>query len=216
MLPDYIRELVRSQDGFSELTGYYDRFATVGISSLSGSSYALTSAEVILAKRGLHIFVEQDRDTAAYLANDLYTALDPDRVMFLPTGYKRSVQYGQEDTSGIVQRTAALNAIKNLTKGEYLVVCTWPEALIEKVTPVEQLKRTTVKVTTGEKLSPAFLEETLVEYGFERVDFVHEPGQYSVRGGIIDVFSFSENRPYRLDFFGDEVESIREIGRVHV
>ena len=209
MLPDYIKELVRGQGGFGELAGNYDKFATVGIASLSGSSYAITAAELVRDKGGLHVFVEQDRDAAAYLAGDLYTTLGMERVMFLPTGYKRSVQYGQEDTSGIVQRTAALNAIKNLAAGEYLAVCTWPEALVEKVTPVEQLRRNTLRVATGDRLEPSFLEETLAEYGFERVDFVHDPGQYSIRGGIVDVFSFSENRPFRLDFFGDEVESIR-------
>ncbi len=157
----------------------------------------------------MHVFVRADKDSAAYLANDLYTALDPERVMFLPTGYKRSIQYGQEDASGIVQRTAALNAIKNFTGEGYLAVCTWPEALLEKVAAVEEFRRNTVKIATGDTLSIAFLQETLQEYGFERVDFVHEPGQYSQRGGILDVFSFSENKPFRFDFFGDTVDSIR-------
>ncbi len=208
MLSENIDKLIRSQEGYRELVRTWDKFETVYLSSLTGSAYAMTAAAAIRERGGLHILVTEDRDTAAYLSNDLYALLDPDRVMFFPTGYKRSIQYGQEDPSGIIQRTAALSAIRNLTEG-YLAICTWPKALLEKVTAMEQLQRNTLEVGVGENLSIGFMEQTLGEYGFEKVDFVYEPGQYSVRGGIVDVFSFSENVPYRLDFFGDEIDSIR-------
>ncbi|MCC8035106.1 MAG: transcription-repair coupling factor [Rikenellaceae bacterium] len=208
MLPENIENLITSQEGYSRLIASWDEAATVYLSSLVGSAFSLTASAAVRRKGGLHIFVAEDRDAAAYLSNDLYALLDPERVMFFPTGYKRSIQYGQEDASGIVQRTAALNTIRNHTQG-YLVVCSWPEALLEKVTGMEQLQRSTLEVKAGESLSIAFMEETLAEYGFEKVDFVYEPGQYSVRGGILDVFSYSENTPFRLDFFGDEIESIR-------
>ncbi len=208
MLPEKVSVIVRDQEGFREIVRSWDKCETMKLDSLTGSAYSMVASEVMRKQGGIHVFVAPDKDAAAYLCNDLYALLEPERVMFLPTGYKRSIQYGQEDPSGIVQRTATLNAVKNFTGG-YLAVCTWPEALVEKVTEMEQLRKSTVGVKTGDKISIAFLEETLREFGFQKVDFVYEPGQYSVRGGILDVFSYSENRPYRLDFFGDEVESIR-------
>lgn len=213
MLPPKITKLVREQAGFGEIIDNYENCLTVELTSLSGSAFSLLAAEIVRSKGGIHIFVAQDKDAAAYLANDFYVSLGEEKVMFLPTGYKRSIQYNQEEPSGIVQRTATLNAIKNFEEGQ-LVICTWPEALLERVTEKEQLRQRTIKISEGEKLSLDSLIEKLIEDGFERVDFVHDPGQYSVRGGIIDIFSFSENQPYRLDFFGDEVDSIRlfEIG----
>lgn len=213
MLPPKIARLVRGQAGFGEIIENYENCQTVELTSLSGSAFSLLAAEVVKEQGGIHVFVAQDKDAAAYLANDFYVSVGDQEVMFLPTGYKRSIQYNQEDPSGIVQRTGTLNAIKNFSEGS-LIVCTWPEALLEKVTEKEQLRQSTISVSTGEQLALEALVERLIEDGFERVDFVHDPGQYSVRGGIIDVFSFSENQPYRLDFFGDEVDSIRlfEIG----
>ena len=131
-----------------------------------------------------------------------------ERLLFFPTGYKRSIQFGQEDPSGIVQRTAALNAVKN-NDGGALALCTYPEALAEKVVGQQQLRESILTLRRGDRLSTAFVEEILTTNRFERVDFVYEPGQYSVRGGIIDIFSFSSNVPYRIDFFGDEIDSIR-------
>ena len=116
--------------------------------------------------------------------------------------------YGAEDAQGVVQRTAAMSAVKGFTKG-YLIVCTYPEALAERVADAETLRRDTIAVKVGDSISIAVLEDALVDANFTRVDFVYEPGQYSVRGGIVDVFSFSESKPYRIDFFGDEVDSIR-------
>ena len=140
--------------------------------------------------------------------NDFYNLLDEKQVYFFPSSYKRSVAYGAEDAQGVVQRTAAMNAVKGFTKG-YLIVCTYPEALAERVADAETLRRDTIAVKVGDRISIAVLEDALVDANFTRVDFVYEPGQYSVRGGIVDVFSFSESKPYRIDFFGDEVDSIR-------
>lgn len=140
--------------------------------------------------------------------NDFYNLLDEKQVYFFPSSYKRSVAYGAEDAQGVVQRTAAMNAVKGFTKG-YLIVCTYPEALAERVADAETLRRDTIAVKVGDSISIAVLEDALVDANFTRVDFVYEPGQYSVRGGIVDVFSFSESKPYRIDFFGDEVDSIR-------
>ncbi|MBE5034287.1 transcription-repair coupling factor [Gallalistipes aquisgranensis] len=209
MSPQQVNDLVGQLPGVKEISEHYEGCATVSLGSLVGSAFSLVAASVVRERGGVHVFVMEDRDAAAYLSSDFYQLLDADRVLFFPTGYKRSIQFGQEDPSGIVQRTAALNAVKNFGGEGYLVLCTYPEALAEKVVGMEELRRTVLQVGVGDRLSPAFVEETLAGYGFQRVDFVYEPGQYSVRGGIVDIFSYSENHPFRLDFFGDEVESIR-------
>lgn len=182
--------------------------ATVHLKELVGGALSFYAAAAVAETGGVHLFVAEDRDAAAYLMNDFYNLLDESRVYFFPSSYKRSAAYGAEDAQGVVQRTAAMNAVRGFTKG-YLVVCTYPEALAERVADVETLRRDTIAVGRGDKISIAVLEDALVDANFTRVDFVYEPGQYSVRGGIVDVFSFSESKPYRIDFFGDEVDSIR-------
>ena len=158
---------------------------------------------------GVHLFVAEDRDAAAYLMNDFYNLLDEERVCFFPSSWKRSAVYGAEDAQGVVQRTATMNALRGFPGKGYLVVCTYPEALAERVADADTLRKGTISVRVGDKISIEVLEQELVDAAFTRVDFVYEPGQYSVRGGIVDVFSYSESKPYRLDFFGDEVDSIR-------
>lgn len=191
-----------------ELVAQIESRTVAEISSLAGSAFALYFAATVGKRGGVHICVADDRDSAAYLASDLYALMEPERVMFLPSSYKRSIRYGGEDSSGVVQRTAALEAIRN-HRGEGLVVCTYPEALFENVVSAENVGTVAVEIAVGERVSMEELQQRVEEMGFERVDFVHEPGQYSLRGGIFDIFSYSENKPFRLDFFGDEVESIR-------
>lgn len=139
---------------------------------------------------GVHILRGRRPDAAAYLLNDFYNLLDEKQVYFFPSSYKRSAAYGTEDAQGVVQRTAAMNAVRGFTKG-YLVVCTYPEALAERVVDAATLQRDTIAVKLGDKISIAVLEDALADANFTRVDFVYEPGQYSVRGGIVDVFSYS-------------------------
>ena len=187
---------------------YKKERATVHLKELVGGALSFYAAAAAVKTGGVHVFVAEDRDAAAYLMNDFYNLLDEKQVYFFPSSYKRSVAYGAEDAQGVVQRTAAMNAVKGFTKG-YLIVCTYPEALAERVADAETLRRDTIAVKVGDSISIAVLEDALVDANFTRVDFVYEPGQYSVRGGIVDVFSFSESKPYRIDFFGDEVDSIR-------
>ena len=187
---------------------YKNRSATVHLEELVGGALSFYAAAAVEKTGGVHLFVAEDRDAAAYLMNDFYNLLDETQVYFFPSSWKRSVAYGAEDAQGVVQRTAAMNAVKGFTKG-YLIVCTYPEALAERVADAETLRRDTIAVKVGDSISIAVLEDALVDANFTRVDFVYEPGQYSVRGGIVDVFSFSESKPYRIDFFGDEVDSIR-------
>lgn len=188
---------------------YKNRSATVHLEELVGGALSFYAAAAVAESGGVHVFVAEDRDAAAYLLNDFYNLLDEKQVYFFPSSYKRSAAYGAEDAQGVVQRTATMQAVRGFSGKGYLVVCTCPEALAERVADAEALRRETIAVKIGDKISIEVLEQALVDAAFTRVDFVYEPGQYSVRGGIVDVFSFSESKPYRLDFFGDEIDSIR-------
>ena len=206
---DYFKGLVRKSKRASELKKSLENIgSTVHLEQLVGGAYSLYTADIVERMGGIHIFLADDRDAAAYLVNDFYELLDEERVVFFASGYKRSVAYGAEDAQGIVRRTAALNAISTFRKG-YLVVCTYPEALAESVAARDSMEAESRSVKVGEKIVQSELVEWLAARGFQRVDFVYEPGQYSVRGGIVDVFSYVESKPYRIDFFGDEVDSIR-------
>ena len=188
---------------------YKNRSATVHLEELVGGALSFYAAAAVAESGGVHVFVAEDRDAAAYLLNDFYNLLDERQVYFFPSSWKRSAAYGAEDAQGVVERTATMHAVRNFSGKGYLVVCTCPEALAERVADAEALQRETITVRVGDRISIEVLEQALVDASFTRVDFVYEPGQYSVRGGIVDVFSYSESKPYRLDFFGDEVDSIR-------
>ena len=190
------------------LSLYDEKSLTVHLEDLVGGALSLYSAALIKARGGVHVFVAEDRDAAAYMLNDFYALLDEQCVHFFPTSYKKSILYGKEDAQGLVQRTNTLNAIR---RGEapYIVVCTYPEALAERVADAATITGNSIRIAVGDKADMSQLEQQIVDRGFTQVDFVYEPGQYSMRGGILDVFSFAESRPYRIDFFGDTVDSIR-------
>jgi transcription-repair coupling factor (superfamily II helicase) len=149
-----------------------------------------------------------DKEEAAYFYNDLLTCLKETEVVFFPSSYKRSIQYTQQDNGNIILRTNALNRLGGYSSG-LLAVVTYPEAISEKVITRKTLEKNTLSLTTGENISISFIQEVLETYRFEAVDFVSEPGQFAIRGSIVDIFSFSTELPFRIDFFGDEVESIR-------
>ena len=188
---------------------YRSERAVVHLEELVGGALSFYASAAVARTGGVHLFVAEDRDAAAYLVNDFYNLLDEERVCFFPSSYKHSAANGAEDAQGVVQRTATMNALRSFSGAGYLVVCTYPEALAERVADAEALRRGTIAVRVGDRFSIEVLEQELADADFTRVDFVYDPGQYSVRGGIVDVFSYSESKPYRLDFFGDEVDSIR-------
>jgi len=180
------------------------------LKGLSSSSRSLFAASCIEQTGGVHWFIFSDREEAAYFSNDLSHALDEESVMFFPSAYKRSISQNEIDEAGLILRTAVLNRLKNIQKNsDKLIVVTFPEALMEKVLTSESLNKNTLELKVGEKISIGFIREVLEEYHFEEVEFIYEPGQFSVRGSIVDIFSYSHHLPYRVDFFGDEVESIR-------
>ncbi len=206
-----IRELVdgiASEKPAEELFAALKAGGDAAVSGLSGSSFSLVTAAAVERRQGVHLFVMEDKDEAAYLCNDLYPLLDPAKVLFFPTAYKRGIQYMTEDPAAIIQRTAVISALNGFSDG-YLAVCTYPDAIAEKVVSGDKLDKNSLTVRTGDSLSIKFLRELLDELGFVKVDFVGEPGHYSIRGGIVDVFSFAGSKPIRIDFFGDRVDSLR-------
>jgi transcription-repair coupling factor (superfamily II helicase) len=186
----------------------------IHLKNLSGSSKSIAAGNILASTSTVHLFVLQDKEEAAYFYNDLLELLgDKAKIMFYPASYQQLNRQDKIDNENIVLRTEVLNELSKFHKRETakkaLAIVTYPEALSEKVVSKQKLSKNTSTLAQGEQVSLEFLTEVLSEYKFERVDFVYEPGQYSVRGGIVDIFSFSYDRPFRVDFFGDEVSSIR-------
>lgn len=179
----------------------------IHLHGIIGSAKTILSANLFQKLRQNMVLLLNDREEAAYFYDDLTNLGLEEFILFFPSSYKRSIQYGQSEQENIVQRTETLNKLRDTETTN--IVITYPEALIETVISQTNLEQNTLQVSTGDKISIEFINEFLYEYGFERVDFVYEPGQFAVRGSIVDVFSYSNEDPYRLDFFGDEVESIR-------
>jgi len=178
-----------------------------GLKGLVGSSLPMFCSSVISSSGTSHLFILNDKEEAAYFMNDLETFCVSFPPLFFPSAYKRSVQFGQPDPDSMIMRTEVLNSIAS--GGRNLVMVTYPEALAEKVITRKGLAENTLQIKKGEKASIDFIEEVLDEYGFRKTDFVYSPGEYSVRGSIVDIFPFSAELPCRLDFFGDEAETIR-------
>ncbi|MCG8892296.1 transcription-repair coupling factor [Tenacibaculum finnmarkense] len=177
------------------------------ISNLVGSSLSFVISETFKKAEKPYLLIFNDKEEAAYYLNDLEQLLGDKNVLFYPGSYRRPYQIEETDNANVLLRSEVLNRINSRRKPAIIV--TYPTALFEKVVTKKELDKNTLKITVGENLSPDFVNEVLFEYQFNRVDFVTEPGDFSVRGGIIDVFSFSNDEPYRMEFFGDEVESIR-------
>ena len=153
------------------------------------------------------LVILNDKEEAAYHLNDLEHLLGDDNVLFYPGSYRRPYQIEETDNANVLLRSEVLNRINSRKKPALII--TYPEALFEKVVTRKELERNTLKISLNDQLSIDFVNEVLFEYKFKRTDFVTEPGEFSVRGGILDVFSFSNDEPYRIEFFGDEVDSIR-------
>ena len=155
---------------------------------------------------GLQVIVLPDRETAEYCAVDLYNLIEGDCVFFLPDSGKKLEKSNFKASLG-VQRTSALGKITDYTSGK-LIIVTYPSAIEEAVPSASRIKESLMKFNVGDEVSHEFIIESLFANGFERVDFVAEPGQFAIRGAIVDIFSYSYNDPFRISFFGDEIESI--------
>lgn len=192
---------------FESLTDHIFHHPKTYVKGVSGSLDSVIAAAAAYHTSAPHFFLLRDKEEAAYFYNDIQNLLSGRDVLFFPSTFKRSVQFGQEDPTNIILRTGVLNAVKN---NKYPLIVGYPEAIIEKVIKKQEIVKNTFEINKGENISSDFLNDVLFEYNFEQVDFVYEPGQFSVRGSIVDIYSFSDDHPYRIDFFGEEVESIRK------
>ncbi len=209
-------DLFANSAPFRELSNFLqqDDRGIARAEGFSGSSDAVVAAGAITKTGKPFLFLLPDKESAAYFLNDLESLLDErdktceHRVtFFFPSSYKKPGMDAGEDKAGVLLRSEVMNRL-SAEEGQTVVV-SYPEAFAEKIISRKNLKDNTFRVNRKDELSVDFLMEVLVEYGFERVDFVVEPGQFSIRGGIVDVFSFSNDYPFRIEIMGDEVESMR-------
>ncbi|WP_423997017.1 transcription-repair coupling factor [Maribacter sp. IgM3_T14_3] len=179
----------------------------IQLKGLVGSSLSFVLSSIFKTEDRPFLAIFNDKEEAAYYLNDLESLIGEDNVLFYPGSYRRPYQIEETDNANVLLRAEVLNRINSRKKPA--VIVTYPDALFEKVVTRKELDKNTLKMKLGDTLSLDFLNEILFEYKFKRVDFITEPGEFSVRGGIVDVFSFSHDEPYRIEFFGDEIDSIR-------
>ena len=179
---------------------------TVFLSGLHASAAPLFFSSYLKDSGRTTVFVLNDLEEAGYFYHDLIQINGEGEVLFFPSSYRRAIKYGQKDAGNEILRTEVLS---RLQKGDAVTVVTYPDALAEKVVSRRELSTRTLKLEVGQQIEVDSIVETLAGFGFERVDYVYEPGQFALRGSIVDVFSYSSEYPYRVDFFGNEVDSIR-------
>lgn len=188
-----------------------DAVRRICVSGLQGSAAPLLFSSLAARSPQLlgvpFLFVLSDEEEAAYFYQDLMQVLGDANVLFFPSGFKRAVKYGQRDAASMVLRTEVLSRVSG--GGLPLFVVTSPQALAELVVDRNALQGQTLEVAVGQTLDVMEVQKTLLRLGFSRVDYVYEPGQFSLRGSLLDVYSYSSEYPFRIDFFGDEVDSIR-------
>ena len=188
-----------------------DSAQNIRLSGLQGSSAPLVFASLVeRAPQALnvpYVFVLDDEEEAGYFYHDLTRLLGDQQVLFFPSSYKRAIKFGQRNAGQEILRTEVLSKLSASSLPLFIV--TYPQALSELVVTKQNLSEQTLTLGVGERVDIMFVQETLLSFGFHKTDYVYEPGQFAVRGSIIDVYSFSHELPYRIDFFGDEVDSIR-------
>ena len=182
---------------------------TVSLQGLVASAAPVVFASVAGSGVPPCLFIMNDADEAGYFYHDLTRMLGNDRVLFFPSSYRRQVKYGQRDAANVILRTEVLGRLSSHAVGQQLYIVTHPEALGELVVSRGRLDERITKLAVGQTADIAVLARELREQGFAETDYVYEPGQFAVRGSIFDVYSYSSEYPFRIDFFGDEIDSIR-------
>ena len=185
----------------------------VFVSGLCASSAPLYFSSLALSrkKQPPFLFVLNDMDEAGYFYHDMVQMLGEENVLFFPSSYRRAIKYNQKDAANAILRTEVLSRLSAVADdaGQSLFVVSYPEALAEKVVSKNELSDNMLRVSVGAVVDVTMLEKRLFELGFRRTDYVYEPGQFAIRGSIVDIYSYSSENPFRIDFFGDEVDSIR-------
>lgn len=182
----------------------------VSIGGLSGSSTAMVLCGVKeRIPEQTMLIVMNDAEEAGYLYNDMTQVCGEENILFFPSSFRRAMKYGHEDDANRILRTEVMSRLMNRRRKEGILIVTHPDAIAEKVVSQNHLEQNTINIDKGTTISRSNLETELTQLGFKEVTYVYEPGEFAVRGSIIDIFSFSSELPCRIDFFGDEVESIR-------
>ena len=202
-----LQERVEKNPDISAAISLLKKIDVLSVKGLHGSSRALFAASLFNKQKQTSLYILNDAESAGYFYHDVTQLIGSNDVLFFPSAYKRAAKYGQLDAANEVLRTAALSRLQEDNKPALII--SYPDAIAEKTVSGEQLKEQTLMISTGEHIDATFVSEVLDSYGFTYVDYVYEPGQYAQRGSILDLFSFSSEYPFRIDFFGDEVESIR-------
>ena len=182
------------------------------LDGLRGSSINFVATAVWQLSEANHVFVLSDKEDAAYFHNDLEHLTGALDIHYFPDSFKRTGSFSDLNNSHVMLRTEALSKFGQAQGGSTIrkkVLVTYPEALFEKVVNNTSLSRNMIGIRVGETLKPEPLMQRFVELGFRREDFVYEPGQFAMRGGILDIYSFGNEHPYRIELFGNEVDSIR-------
>lgn len=221
MVASDILELYNKYANSINFQSEYNQHTHFFLKGLNSSEFSGTSlAAVFLAANfeflNNNVFVIlKEKEDAAYFYNDLQKVYHEEKVLFFPSSFKRSASkliYKSVDNASLITRTEVLNKIYDNTN--YIIV-SYPEAVSQKVIDKKNLDTNTLPIQVNEKITSEFVVEVLESYNFSRVDFVYEPGQFALRGSILDIFSYSHDYPYRIDFFGDEVESIRSFDTIN-
>ncbi len=191
-----------------------DTPSRIRLEGLVGAQESFVLSATYLLSPRVYIYIAIDKEEAAYLQNTLEAIHDASDVVFFPDSFKRPMQFEEMNNSNILQRTEVVNKLR-IKSSKPRIVVSYPEALFEKVVNPAILEANKIIITKDEKLDVDTMIEILVDYGFIRTDFVYEPGQFSIRGGIIDIFSYGNEWPYRIELFDDEVESIRTFNPIN-
>ncbi len=202
-----LQKLVEKHSNISAIGSLLNEAEVLSVKGLQGSSRALFAISLYNKNPQTYLYILNDAEAAGYFYHDVTQIIGSSNVLFFPSAYKRASKFGQLDAANEVLRTETLSCLQD--KDNHVIIVSYPDALVEKTVSSEQLKEQTLSVSAGEKIDSSFVGEVLESYGFDYVDYVYEPGQYAQRGSILDVFSYSSEYPYRIDFFGDEVETIR-------
>ena len=215
MNADHFKELFLKSQVVDSLNESIDSHPVISLSRTAGSYLPFLAYGSIHQKNGYHLFVLPEKEEALYFFNDLENIFEKQRgttLLFYPASYRRPYQIVDPDATCVLQRTEVINALSKQRKK--VIVVTYPEAIVEKVIDKKYFDENNITLSVGEELDLELINELLIEMSFEKVDYVYEPGQFAVRGGIIDVFSYSHELPYRVELFGDQIESLREFNPV--
>ena len=206
-----ITELQKVYAGHPNLSGLASlldnkEIRTIFLDGMHGSCASLFASAFTRRNAGVHVFVLDNLEEAGYFYHDIVQVNGEGQTMFFPSSYRRAIKYGQKDAANEILRTEVLGAFE---RNEPVTVVTYPDALAEKVVSQKVLSDKTIALKVGQHIATGKIMEELAGHGFEHVDYVYEPGQFALRGSILDVYSFASEYPYRVDFFGDEIDSIR-------